>query len=62
MKDRQVEVGDVLKITDKNGESFKGTIIDFNKYPDGRVFLIQLPDGKEREVNESGIKRIRKKK
>lgn len=61
VKKPKINVGDSVRIV-KDGERFRGMVIDRNVYPEeGNLLLIQLSGGKEEEAEEKTVKKIRSK-
>lgn len=56
-----IGVGDKVRIISDEGEILGGTVIDFDNYPNGRVFLIQFSNGEEKEVPENELRNFSKK-
>ncbi|MDO8424365.1 MAG: hypothetical protein Q7S70_00315 [bacterium] len=57
MSKKRLEVGDGVNVVGPDMSTLKGTVIDFCDYPDRRMLLIQLRNGRETEVAEEKAKK-----
>lgn len=63
MAQKRLAVGERVALYDADQQRVEGTIIDYEEYPDqGRILMIQLKEGGQKEVSEKSVKAVSTKR